>query len=822
MEPPGCRVVVLNAPPGITFGIDAMSYTVGPKFQGVRGIPPGLHYVHWSVGGGDEQQSNGFGGRHGFFFDAATAEDVICWSWDTDTEDLVPATALKPSSLKSSKGRGAALGEGSAQALVAAAQRGELDSRLGPYPLEKLTLWHALTDCVDAEVLTRCGLALETKVIPGNPAMALLDSDDEPEDEASEEGEKYSSASPMDNGGATTYGAEDGLSKTATTPHTEIDGIWPTFPAAEPPLPKLHRVKAGQRSTQTSSSSSASPSPTSPLAAETSPTAAGAEATVVLSPAMTSAGESLAAMDATGRTVWCRDGSDRVLALLADVSSKLSTGRSSGGGSGGGAFINEASSSSSSSSCASEAASRVVLGEVQLAFVLFALGFSLPALTFWKRRLALLASCGPSALNAVPELFASLCSTTAAALELVPTDFFLASTLTATNFLEPALRSLLLQIGEYLNDSRLEGSSSDLSSRTGAAGVASVGDALMKEPQTTSTEASQASLTVGRNRLLAAAQLRFGLFLTAAVPSDGASFKTRRRRTRMGIADAGFGEGDDDDDEGMSDDSDEELEQGPDNRRAVGGSSMGDAPPSSAAATAARPAGSVPAWSFAGESDQCALPVGALPGFTGFEDEDELPVVVDAQEYLAQLALVESGGRNSSGDGGGASGAAVKEASMSSPMQGASAFLGPDQVNSSTAAAARAAAVAFDRELSSQYPALISAVRPDEDILMAARRLVDDDDAAKHEESASTDAASSLAWLSPTEAEWAARAVKDASKFLEFELAEPDGMFWSATQAHHAANACEAASEDFMSTPSENSGAMAPATSVGNSLLELD
>jgi len=805
MEPPGCRVVVLNAPPGITFGIDAMSYTVGPKFQGVRGIPPGLHYVHWSVGGGDEQQSSGFGGRHGFFFDAASVDDVICWSWDTETEDLVPATTLKPATSKSSKSRGAALGEGSAQALVAAAKRGELDSRLGPYPLEKLTLWHALTDCVNAEVLGRCGLAYEVKVIPGNPAMALLDSDDELEDDASEGGEKYSSADATDDARSTTYGAEGGRTKPGDDADDMVDGIWPTFPAAEPPLPKLHRAKASQRSSQTPSSASATPS--SPLAvassvAGISASAIGAEAKLASPPGMTPAGESLAAMDASGRTLWCRDGSDRVLALLADVASKASTGRTMS------SISVSADETGRNRTCsANDTASRTVLGEVQLAFVLFALGFSLPALTFWKRRLALLASCGPSALDAVPELFAGLCSTTAAALELVPTDFFLASTLTATNFLEPALRSLLLLIGEYLNDNRVEGSSS----------VSSLGP-------TTVFEASQAPLTVGRNRLLAAAQLRFGLFLTAAAPSDGASFKSRRRGTRMNVADDGFGEDEDDDDEGMSEDSNDEPDQDSEDKRAENSSLSDEEPSTAIAATAARPAGSVAAWSFVGESDQCALPVGALPGFTGFEEEDELPVVVDTQEYLAQLSLVESSGSSSSdhsSDHSGVSSVAAKDVPASPVRRGASAFLGPDEANSTTTAAARAAAAAFDAELASRYPALISAVRSDEDILMAARRLVDDD-AAKQAESASTDPASSLTWLSPTEADWAARSVKDAAKFLEFELSEPNGTFWSATQAHHVANAYEAASEDSRSIPSNGGGNITSKGTINQSLLELD
>jgi len=94
------RLIILDIPSGVTFGIDAFSFTIGIKFRGVRLIPPGLHYCHYSVGGGDEQQSNGFGGRHGFFFAAREADDIIVWRWNNSLEDLEPGhRALSEGSL---------------------------------------------------------------------------------------------------------------------------------------------------------------------------------------------------------------------------------------------------------------------------------------------------------------------------------------------------------------------------------------------------------------------------------------------------------------------------------------------------------------------------------------------------------------------------------------------------------------------------------------------------------------------------------------------------------------------------------------------------
>ncbi len=39
----------LDVPEGTEFGIDYHRWHVGPRFKGVKMIPPGLHYFHFSV-----------------------------------------------------------------------------------------------------------------------------------------------------------------------------------------------------------------------------------------------------------------------------------------------------------------------------------------------------------------------------------------------------------------------------------------------------------------------------------------------------------------------------------------------------------------------------------------------------------------------------------------------------------------------------------------------------------------------------------------------------------------------------------------------------
>ena len=43
----GAILVFLDLPEGAEFGMDYNSWTVGPKFRGVKMIPPGLHFVYY-------------------------------------------------------------------------------------------------------------------------------------------------------------------------------------------------------------------------------------------------------------------------------------------------------------------------------------------------------------------------------------------------------------------------------------------------------------------------------------------------------------------------------------------------------------------------------------------------------------------------------------------------------------------------------------------------------------------------------------------------------------------------------------------------------
>ncbi|XP_005512272.2 protein AAR2 homolog [Columba livia] len=121
----GAAVVVLGVPEGTEFGIDYSSWAVGPRFRGVKMIPPGVHFVHCSAGraGGGRRET---GPRTGQFLSLRRRE-VRLLRWDAASEAL----GLAPPA------------PGRAEALRENLQ--DMDRFLGPYPYETLKKWVSLT-----------------------------------------------------------------------------------------------------------------------------------------------------------------------------------------------------------------------------------------------------------------------------------------------------------------------------------------------------------------------------------------------------------------------------------------------------------------------------------------------------------------------------------------------------------------------------------------------------------------------------------------------------------------------------------------------------
>ena len=80
----GGLLFCLDVPQRTEFGIDLNSWTVGPKFKGVKMIPPGLHFVFYSAvsKGGETAPRTGF-------FCFVKRKEIVVKKWDSQTEEIV-------------------------------------------------------------------------------------------------------------------------------------------------------------------------------------------------------------------------------------------------------------------------------------------------------------------------------------------------------------------------------------------------------------------------------------------------------------------------------------------------------------------------------------------------------------------------------------------------------------------------------------------------------------------------------------------------------------------------------------------------------------
>ncbi|KAJ3107756.1 a1-alpha2 repression [Phlyctochytrium planicorne] len=106
----GAFLITMDSPNNLEFGIDLNEWEIGPKFKGMKLIPPGLHFYFYSPKAGATSRIGVFK-----FFEL---KEVVLKKWDVESEDFMDEENLDPEYVKSLK----------------SALR-ELDSSLGAYPL---------------------------------------------------------------------------------------------------------------------------------------------------------------------------------------------------------------------------------------------------------------------------------------------------------------------------------------------------------------------------------------------------------------------------------------------------------------------------------------------------------------------------------------------------------------------------------------------------------------------------------------------------------------------------------------------------------------
>ena len=80
----GATLIVSDVPEGTEFGIDYFSFNIGPRFKGIKMIPPGLHFIYYSAANRGGQNAP----RTGLFL-FSRRHDVLVMRWDPTTEDVV-------------------------------------------------------------------------------------------------------------------------------------------------------------------------------------------------------------------------------------------------------------------------------------------------------------------------------------------------------------------------------------------------------------------------------------------------------------------------------------------------------------------------------------------------------------------------------------------------------------------------------------------------------------------------------------------------------------------------------------------------------------
>ncbi|XP_072259833.1 protein AAR2 homolog [Pyxicephalus adspersus] len=129
----GATLVILGVPEGSEFGIDLNSWEVGPRFRGVKMVPPGLHFIHYSVKrqGGAPGET---GPRSGIFF-FLEQRDIHLLQWDAQGEEMVPSPQEEADNLRE--------------------QLPSMDPFLGPYPYESMRQWVSLTSHITKEAMLK-------------------------------------------------------------------------------------------------------------------------------------------------------------------------------------------------------------------------------------------------------------------------------------------------------------------------------------------------------------------------------------------------------------------------------------------------------------------------------------------------------------------------------------------------------------------------------------------------------------------------------------------------------------------------------------------
>ncbi|KAG6441420.1 protein AAR2 homolog [Manduca sexta] len=159
----GGTFVFLGVPQETQFGIDMQCWNTDEDFRGIKMIPPGLHYIHYSAansGTGDVSSRSGF--MHYFH-----KKEFLVKMWDKKMEDISKEE----------------VSEESIQRLKD--NMFNLDRHLGPYPYNIWQKWKLLSSQITAELAAK--LSPESGIIRASVDLISMSDADRPRGVKSED-----------------------------------------------------------------------------------------------------------------------------------------------------------------------------------------------------------------------------------------------------------------------------------------------------------------------------------------------------------------------------------------------------------------------------------------------------------------------------------------------------------------------------------------------------------------------------------------------------------------------------------------------------------
>ncbi len=140
-------ILLLNIPAGAFCGINLLSFTTSPRFQGIKNLPPGWHLVFTGA-------TTSLSVRHGVWFKIDSLShppaDLIIKKWNAEKEELVAETD-QTALLHWRANLGSIWKEGLTPYRQSAATATSNEAE----PVEEKHDWRDLTDCITANLLSR-------------------------------------------------------------------------------------------------------------------------------------------------------------------------------------------------------------------------------------------------------------------------------------------------------------------------------------------------------------------------------------------------------------------------------------------------------------------------------------------------------------------------------------------------------------------------------------------------------------------------------------------------------------------------------------------